>query len=394
MSRRPAIALAAALGLGLAAQAGCASWRPETRPTSTRLVGLQYVDSGGLAVSTVSGEVAQPVVHGIDATASFTVDRIALPEGGEADDGVAEIRKPAIGDRVDATSSASTIAISQTESLADEWRYEGSLGLGHRASIDDRPVDVGVSVGGSVEADYRAAFAMARAGIELYERNLALAVFAGAGHDASMPIAEATLTRSAAATDAGRVFAGASVSQVLGPTALVSAGLALNLQSGELANPYRSADVRGVAVPEALPGERRRMTAFGQLAWHLGAGAALHARQGFYADSWGVAAIIPELALVRSVVADVRASLGYRLYLQRGADFYRPTYDHAMVYVSGDHRLGALRDHTASLDVAWRVRDDATVLIAGYAVSALTELDRARALLVSHVLHAGVRATF
>ncbi len=97
---------------------------------------------------------------------------------------------------------------------------------------------------------------------------------------------------------------------------MVSGGASAGWQSGRLSSPYRNSLVGITYFPEKLPSERLRVTSFAQASWYLGMGAALHVRQGFYADGWGVTAWIPETALAKELGRRALVTLKHRFSAQ------------------------------------------------------------------------------
>jgi hypothetical protein len=120
-----------------------------------------------------------------------------------------------------------------------------------------------------------------------------------------------------------------------------------------LANPYRRALVATTLFPESVPSERVRGTAFARLAWWIGAGTAIHLRQGVYADDWGVRSLLPELTLARELGGSGLLLARGRLYFQSGATFYRASYAGVAPLMSGDVRLGRVREKLVGAELRW-----------------------------------------
>ena len=139
----------------------------------------------------------------------------------------------------------------------------------------------------------------------------------------------------------------------LSPRLVASAGAAFTHQGGTLANPYRRAIVRTSLFPEEVPDLRERFTGFVSLSAYLGRGFALHLRQGLYADSWGVVAFIPEVGLAGEIFQGALVTAHYRMYSQSAAWFYQARYHDIEDIMTGDARLGPLREHAAGADAAW-----------------------------------------
>jgi hypothetical protein len=140
-----------------------------------------------------------------------------------------------------------------------------------------------------------------------------------------------------------------SVSQSLTPRLAISAGASAALQGGRLSSPYRNSRVGVTYFPERLPGNRLRGTAFAQVSYYLGWGAALHVREGAYADDWDVLAWIPETALAKEFGL-LLLTARHRFYAQTRASFYRSSYPGRDGYQTGDARLGRLYGQTGALE--------------------------------------------
>ena len=126
-------------------------------------------------------------------------------------------------------------------------------------------------------------------------------------------------------------------------------------QHGALSNPYRRAVVRTTLFPESVPGDRSRYPAVVALAWFVGWGTAVHLRQGAYADTWGVASVVPELQIAKAFGERGLVAVRYRFVGQTQASFYRVAYLEVEPRMTGDPRLGSLREHAAALSARWTV---------------------------------------
>jgi hypothetical protein len=253
-----------------------------------------------------------------------------------------------------------------------------------------RPAELRATARASDEPDYRSFSGALGATVELARRNLAISAFVGAGADDVLPVEAPPGQGDEWPADHRRVTAGASFSQLLSPSAMISAAVGATWQRGRLASPYRRALVRTSLFPEVHPEERDRATGYLGLSFALDAASALHLRYGLYRDSWGVVAIIPEVAVARELAGDRGlVSLRYRYYHQWAADFYQARYQEVEAILTGDHRLGPIVDHTAGVELRWRLRERVTV-DAVYEISICDYQDLATDLIVSHVAQLGV----
>jgi hypothetical protein len=193
-----------------------------------------------------------------------------------------------------------------------------------------------------------------------------------------------------------KVSGGFSVLQSATPRLLLSGGLSAAAQSGMLSSPYRNSLVGITYFPEKLPSERLRGTAFLQASYYLGMGTALHARQGAYADDWGVTAWIPEAAIAKELGSRVLLTLKHRFYAQSPASFYKPVYTDRKGFQTGDLRLGTIYDQTGTALAEYTVRGASgpLTLSVEYDFSHREYPDLGPRVVLSHVFTAGVHADY
>jgi hypothetical protein len=333
----------------LAAAALCAACAAH-KPGAVEARGTYYADSEGLTVVTTGAIVEQRIAPRTSIQLLALADRIvidkqpsvALRGGGQAS---------GHRDTVDAVTSASIVVSGGDHQ--EKWRGEAQGGVIHDTDLGAAPLRLEVLARGSLERDYRSIAGRARATVELFERNLALSVFAGAGHDLVVPTQAPPGEAGLWPASHGRLNMGLTGTQLLGRSLSLNFGAAFNHQAGQLANPYRRALVLTTLFPEELPRTRDRVTGFVGVSWAVAQQLALHASAGGYADSWGVRAFIPEAALVKELGSDKLVSLRYRYYRQRAARFYSPRYDQLLDVRSGDARLGQVEEHYPSVELRW-----------------------------------------
>jgi len=346
------MALAAAAGVAMGACGGASGWRH--RPGELDARSAYYADNSGLDIVTVAAAADQPVTRSISASARALVDHVSVSRepldpgdpGAGHDPGGHPPHEP------DAVTSASALA--QGGAVAQKYRFEGLAGVSARLGRDV-PWTVGASVRASHEPDYVAASGVVGGNVELFDRNLTVGGFAGFGRDEVSPVEAPPGEDEEWPATHRRWQVGASASQVVTPRVVVSGAAALTRQSGQLANPYRRALVRTSLFPEEVPGDRLRTTGFVAGSIYVGRGAALHLRQGFYRDDWGVRALVPEAALAVEVGARGIGWVRYQLYEQWAADFYQARYDEIEPLMTGDVRLGPIRAHAAALGARLRL---------------------------------------
>jgi hypothetical protein len=347
--------------------AGCAG-----RPGTTTARGHYYTDNSGVDVATALVETTQQVGSRWSVSGRALVDRITLTRHplDPADPGAGGQPTGHPDHHPDTVTSASATA--GGGSVANKNRVEGRVRVERSADLDDRPIRMWSTARGSTEPDYDSVSASVGSSIELAERNTAISLELGAGHDRVAPVEAPPGQQASWPATHQRITASLAGSQVVTRSIILTAGIAVTAQRGRLANPYRRALVRTSLFPEVVPDARDRWTGFVGTSASLTRRAALHARLGGYRDSWGVWAFIPELAAVHEITERGLVTASYRWYRQRQADFWEARYDALEPLLSGDPRLGPVRAHALGAHLRWRLRgeDDsdagAVVIDAGY----------------------------
>jgi hypothetical protein len=335
--------LTALLVFGLA---GCA----RRVPGQVEGRGFHYDDEAGLTVLTVGAQGTQQIVPGVEVSAVLLADHVENVPPPKAMPKPPGPGQPSghFHEGVDVISSASVVA-GDGAVKTDKWRFEGTAGV----NVDTGPVELRASVRGSTEPDYRSLSGRIEARSELFERNTTVIAFVGAGHDLLQPMQAPPGQDALWPAHHERWSIGGSVLQLLTPSLTVSGGVGFTHQLGTLESPYRRAIVRTTLFPEALPDTRLRATAFLGASYFVGGGTAIHFRQGAYVDSWGVWSLVPEGSVVKEVGERWLVSIRYRFYAQNPAAFYQPTYRELSSLMSGDPRLGQLREHQGGAEVRW-----------------------------------------
>jgi hypothetical protein len=325
-----------------------------------------YRDDEGLEVITLAA-AADVRVRGDDrAGVEVLVDRVAFAP-------------------VDAVTSAS--ARTSDGGGLDKQRVEAIAGYSAALGGGEVPWRLGGQARASVEPEYLSLAGAVAGTVELHERNTRVAAALGFGRDHISPEEVAEGDEGSWPASHRRLTFSAQVTRLLGPRVDVSAGVGVAWQSGALASPYRRALVRDGGgllgtydpEPERHPGERTRVTGFAGGGWYLGRGVGLHARLGWYGDSWSVVALAPEVEAALELGSRAVATVGYRFYTQGRASFYEERYQDSMPAQSGDRRLGAVEEHLGSLEVAvWLTRSRSVELSGWYGLSRLAYVDLAR----------------
>ncbi|HEY3495418.1 MAG TPA: DUF3570 domain-containing protein [Polyangiaceae bacterium] len=133
-----------------------------------------------------------------------------------------------------------------------------------------------------------------------------------------------------------------SLSQLLSPTTVVSAGYGLTLQRGQLSNTWNTVPAEsGERVSEVLPRTRvRHAFAFGLAQWLPWQGA-LDASLRLYGDGWGVRAQSVEAALHQSVGPLLLLGANVRYHHQSAVWFFTTRAPAGQTILSADSDLGA-----------------------------------------------------
>lgn len=340
---------AALLGALLTLSVGCATSGWRERPGTAGARFDFYRDDQGLTVYTVGATAEQPVSREVSVIASSLVDHIVVtsPEHVHEDTG----GQPTGHHHPDTVTGASaTVLGGEVVTLT---RVEGTVGAAAEVDIAGAPTRFEATGRVSYEDDYLSSSGRLRATTELFSRNTTLGTSFGYGHDIVDPIEAPPGEIEEWPASHDRINGGVTLHQLLSPRLAIAGGASFNYQWGRLSNPYRRAVVRTSLFPEALPDDRTRVTAFIGLSLYLDLDFALHARQGVYADTWGVLAAIPEVALSKGFADRVVVTARYRFYRQGGASFYAPVYEDLLDIRSSDARLGSIENHVPAIDGAF-----------------------------------------
>jgi hypothetical protein len=258
---------------------------------------------------------------------------------------------------VDAITSASSSSGAVDSTPFNELRYEGGLGYTRELGA----LTIGVDGKHSTESDYSSWYGGVRGQLELGQKNTVIGLGVGVSWDTvsaaaaqgpAMPTLRCDDANPASASCPLYVYAlFGSVSQIVGKDTVVSATVDLSTLSGYQSNPYRSAVVGEVLVPERHPTERTREAFAVSIRHYLAAtGTTFIGAYRYYRDDWQVHAHTPELRIVQEVGRDVDAAVRFRYYTQDGAYFFRDRYpaDSAAMspFVSDDVKLSSFIGYT------------------------------------------------
>jgi hypothetical protein len=250
---------------------------------------------------------------------------------------------------VDAITSASSSSGAAGEEPFTERRYEGGGGYAHELAWGKLRGDFRMSS----EPDYVSLFGGASVELGLAEKNTVLALGVGGGHDKISNAGSQTPFSVAIEDTLDTALVTASVSQLLSPNLVVSAGYDLTYLSGYQQNPYRFVSVGTMALAERHPDTRTRHAAAATARWFLPVTeTTLIGAYRFYADSWGVRASTPELRVVQPLGDLAELGVRYRFHAQGAADFIKPMYSESDRYRSDDEKLTEFTTHTIEGRVA------------------------------------------
>lgn len=355
--------------------AGGSSGITAASPTAGEVRGYYYTDNSGIRVATTAASLDQPLPDRLTVFARVLADRISVQRTvlDPGDPGATAQLTGHEHHEPDAVTSASATA--GGGGVAEKWRYEGLVGLSVERSPSDVPLVIRGFARGSTERDYKSISGQLHAAAELFQRNTTVSAFIGAGHDWVQPVEAPPGEHDVWPATHWRSVFGVGLSQLLAPRLVVTFGATATFQRGVLSNPYRRALVKpdeakvGTLFPERLPRARDRYTGFAGLSWYVGRGLAVHLQQGAYFDSWSVEALIPEITVAQEIGRSGLAVARYRFYTQGAASFHDSHY-HTLEtrYLSGDPRLGGIRDHTAGAELRWNLLPSASSARLNFAV--------------------------
>jgi hypothetical protein len=243
---------------------------------------------------------------------------------------------------VDAITSASASS-GAADTAFTERRYEAGGGYAHELPWGKLRGSVRLSD----EPDYSSIFGGASVELSFAEKNTLVGLGGGAGHD-NVSNAGAQGPFSAVIEDTLDTFlATASVSQLLSPDVVVSAGYDVSHLRGYQQNPYRFVLIGSTPMAELHPETRTRHAVAATAKWFLPATRTTAiGSYRFYADSWSVVAHTPEVRVIQPLGDTLEVAARYRFHQQSAADFYALSYDEDDRYVSDDEKLSAFTTHT------------------------------------------------
>lgn len=331
--------------LAFALIAGCT--RPPVRPTQASSVVYVRTDSDATTVVSPRMRVAAEVQEAMSLEASYGID---------------------------AWSGASIDVVTAATGTIRERRDEVTTGAGYTRD----ELTVSGTYRYSTEPDYWSHGATARVALDLGERNTTLALDALGGLDqvgrAGDPWFRAPL-RSAGAR--------ATWTQVLGPATLADLSWETTALDGFQASAYRWVAIGDAAtcaggapfcVREQVPEHRWRHAVNLRGRRAFGDALSLGLESRLYVDSWGVRSFTAQPDVAWLLTRAGTASLRYRYYTQREANFYRSRYvdmDATDGHVTRDRKLSPFYDQELGLSYVheWELSAEGTALVTGLRAS-------------------------
>lgn len=244
---------------------------------------------------------------------------------------------------VDAITSASSSSGAADDTPFTERRYEGGGGYAHELPWGKLRGDLRISS----EPDYFSLFGGGGVELPFAEKNTTVGLSAGLGRDRVTNEGAQGPFSVAISDDLTTVLGAASVSQLLSPELVVSAGYDLSYLRGYQQNPYRFVAVDGNPMAERHPDTRARHALAVTGKWYLPqTRTTAIGLYRFYADSWGILAHTPEVRLLQELGDTVELGLRYRFHLQGAADFYEAKYTQDQRYLTDDEKLSDFTSNT------------------------------------------------
>jgi len=254
---------------------------------------------------------------------------------------------------VDSITSASIASGALEDTLFTEIRHEVSIKGGHEFYDRENPVDLWGGVRFSKEPDYFSFGSFFQPTIWLADRATKFLGRVTYLHDeigqnfrggSQMRPGEGG---SISGNNFGETLDAVSMAvgweQVLSRTLILEVAYDFTVQSGFLANPYRS--VLGGQRPEEHPDLRLRNLLYARFAWYIPRSrTSLQAIYRSYFDDWAVSAINPEVRVYQEMSPFFQTRLRYRYYQQTSSFFYKNdpnSYTFQDRYVTNDPKLSA-----------------------------------------------------
>lgn len=217
--------------------------------------------------------------------------------------------------------------------LSVETRYYGDA------------VELGVSVGASVENDYESANVGVDMRVDLPGKQTSLNFGVGVSNDRIEPTdARAGQAFPSRVDEAEKTSINAVVglTQIVSPTVIFKTALSYTQHDGYLTDPYKMAWVAGTVRQESRPDGRNMMAWSNQLRIRVvPLAASLHLDYRYFNDDWDIESHTAEIGWYQSLGETWSVAPRLRYYSQSQSFFYRPFYTAARAdgFYSSDYRL-------------------------------------------------------
>ena len=265
---------------------------------------------------------------------------------------VAETATVAVGWKADAITAASVDVVTAATPAFEETRHEASVDVS--GEWNDARGQVGYIL--SDESDARAHLMTASGQVEVLDKNLTLGLGYALGLDAMgtrFQAREDWRDRTGHRIDA-------TVSQLLGPSTVVSAAYTLQRMSGLLSSPYRKVPLfpRGETrwtranaqwVEERHPDARTRHAETLRIKHALTPRLFVNAEYRLYLDTWAMRSHTGEIGAAAELARGFVVEASNRFYYQSSVSFYRAAYTVNRDYLTRDRRLSKFVSDIASL---------------------------------------------
>ena len=254
---------------------------------------------------------------------------------------------------VDAITSASIASGALEDTLFTEIRHDVSIKGGHEFYDRENPVDLWGGLRFSKEPDYFSFGTFFQPTIWLADRATKFLGRVTYLHDEigqtfrggsqMRPGEGGSISGSNFRETLDAVSMAVGWEQVLSRTLILEVAYDFTVQSGFLANPYRS--VLGGQRPEEHPDLRLRNLLYARFAWYIPRSrTSLQAIYRSYFDDWAISAINPEVRIYQEMSPFFQTRLRYRYYQQTSSFFYKNdpnSYTFQDRYVTNDPKMSA-----------------------------------------------------
>jgi hypothetical protein len=254
---------------------------------------------------------------------------------------------------VDSITSASSASGAANSAPFTKAREEG--GVGYTQTLDS--LQLGGDTKYSTEDDYTSFFVGGHAKLDVADKNTTFGVGGGASFDtlSSAPQGLGTLTLACNPANLNdqqmscpqHIYSGyATVSQILGPDAILSGSYDVATLRGFQSNPYRLVVTNDGEVSERDPDRRFRESFAATLRYYVAASeTTLIGSYRYYYDDWHIHAQTPEARIVQQIGDSADAGFRFRYYTQTAAFFYEPRYNTSdptiQPFLTADPKLSA-----------------------------------------------------